>query len=53
MTSDPKTGKLAGLAEEKLGKGGEDGGKMPEKGLAKGVKDGQLDKACPAEAGRK
>ena len=44
---------LAGLAKEETGKKGEDGGKMPEQGLAKGVEDGLLEKAGPAEAGRK
>ena len=53
MTSDPKTGKLAGLAKEELGKKWEKRGKMPEQGLAEGVKDGLLEKTGPAEAGRK
>jgi len=41
------------LAEEELGKKGEDGGKMPEKGLTEGVENGLLEKTGPAEAGRK
>jgi hypothetical protein len=41
------------LAKEELGKKGEDGGKMPKQGLAKGVEDGLLEKTGPAEAGRK
>ena len=51
MTSDPKTGKLAGLAKEELGQKWEERGKMPEQGLAEGVKDGLLEKASPAESG--
>ncbi len=41
------------MAKEELGKKGEDGGKMPEKWLAKGVEDGLLEKTGPAKAGRK
>jgi hypothetical protein len=41
------------LAEDELGKKREDGGKMPDQGLANGVKDGLLEKTGPAEAGRK
>jgi len=41
------------LAEEELGKKGENRGKMPEKGLAERVEDGLLEKTGPAEAGRK
>ena len=50
MTSDPKTGNLAGLAKEELGKKWEERGKMPEQGLAEGMKDGLLEKASPAES---
>ena len=53
MASDPKTGKLAGLAKEELGKKWEDISKTPEQGLAEGVKDGLLEKAGPAESGGK
>jgi hypothetical protein len=41
------------LAKDELGKKREDGGKMPDQGLANGVKDGLLEKTGPAEAGRK
>ena len=51
MTSDPKTGKLAGLAKEELGKKWEDISKTPESGLAEGVKDGLLKKVSPVESG--
>ena len=36
-----------------MGKKREDGGKIPEKGLAEGVEDGLLEKAGPAEPGGK
>jgi len=41
------------LAKEELGKIRKDRGKMPKQGLAEGVEDGLLEKAGPAEAGRK